>query len=134
MAKKTIRPYDVGHSKPPRETRFQPGVSGNPKGRPKGAISLTTRLNRVLSEKIIVSEGGRKKSVTKIDAAVMHLIRLALSSDMRAMNLVVSLVSMAEQKAESEQPLERPLGRTETRMLKSLAKQLKTMGKDTGHE
>ena len=28
--------YEVGYGKPPQATRFQPGKSGNPKGRPKG--------------------------------------------------------------------------------------------------
>ena len=29
--------YEVGYAKPPKATRFQPGKSGNPKGRPKGS-------------------------------------------------------------------------------------------------
>lgn len=28
--------YDVGYAKPPVGTRFKPGQSGNPKGRPRG--------------------------------------------------------------------------------------------------
>jgi len=31
------KPYEVGYSKPPTATRFQPGVSGNPVGRKKGS-------------------------------------------------------------------------------------------------
>ena len=31
-----------GHSKPPEETRFKPGESGNPKGRPKGSRNRST--------------------------------------------------------------------------------------------
>ena len=26
---------DIGHGRPPKRTQFKPGVSGNPKGRPK---------------------------------------------------------------------------------------------------
>lgn len=29
--------YEVGYGKPPQQTRFKPGQSGNPRGRPKGA-------------------------------------------------------------------------------------------------
>jgi len=28
--------YEIGRGKPPMHTRFKPGQSGNPKGRPKG--------------------------------------------------------------------------------------------------
>lgn len=34
---------------PPVHTRWKPGQSGNPGGRPKGSISLTARLRRALN-------------------------------------------------------------------------------------
>lgn len=34
---------DVGPRCPPKDRRFKPGVSGNPKGRPKGSVNLRTR-------------------------------------------------------------------------------------------
>ena len=37
--------YDVGYGKPPASTRFKPGQSGNPKGRPKGANNKKPKLN-----------------------------------------------------------------------------------------
>ncbi len=33
-----------------RDTRFKPGQSGNPGGRPKGAVSLTSRLRARLTD------------------------------------------------------------------------------------
>lgn len=38
--------YEVGHGKPPVETRWGPGQSGNPKGRPKGSSSTARKLAR----------------------------------------------------------------------------------------
>lgn len=35
---------EVGHGKPPVHTRFQPGHSGNPPGRPKGANAAAKHL------------------------------------------------------------------------------------------
>lgn len=46
--------YDVGYGKPPVNTRFKKGQSGNPKGRPKGSTSLHTLINTVLAQKVPV--------------------------------------------------------------------------------
>ncbi len=42
--------YEVGYGKPPRHTRFQPGRSGNPRGRPKDTKNLKTDLIEELAE------------------------------------------------------------------------------------
>ncbi len=42
--------YDVGYRKPPKHTRFKPGQSGNPRGRPKGTKNLKTDLIEELGE------------------------------------------------------------------------------------
>ena len=36
-AKAEAAPYEVGYGKPPKASRFKPGTSGNPGGRPKGS-------------------------------------------------------------------------------------------------
>lgn len=45
--------YDVGYGKPPKETQFEPGHSGNPKGRPKGAQNADTLARKILSRIIL---------------------------------------------------------------------------------
>jgi hypothetical protein len=36
----------VGYKRPPRHTRFQPGVSGNPRGRQKGVRDFAADVKR----------------------------------------------------------------------------------------
>jgi Family of unknown function (DUF5681) len=46
----------VGYGKPPLNSRYKPGQSGNPSGRPKGAASFRSDFAAELGE--LVSEGG----------------------------------------------------------------------------
>ena len=53
-----------GRPAPPVEHQFKPGQSGNPRGRPKGSLSLSTLLREALSE----NDGERAKRI--IDAMI----------------------------------------------------------------
>ncbi len=41
---------EVGRGKPPKEHRFQPGKSGNPAGKPVGAVSIMAAVRKHLNE------------------------------------------------------------------------------------
>ena len=84
--------YEIGYGKPPKQTRFKPGECGNPLGRPKGTRNLKTDLAEELAERIPISEGGRRRAVSKQRGMVKQLIAKALRGDVRAANMVLSLV------------------------------------------
>ncbi len=55
----------IGYGRPPLHSRFKPGESGNPRGRPKGAASFKSDLLEELSETIAVREGSGEVRITK---------------------------------------------------------------------
>ena len=89
--------YDVGYAKPPTQTQFKPGESGNPKGRPKGIRNLNTDLEEELSLKILVTEGGTQKETTKQRAMLKSLFAKALNGDVRAAGVLINLILGLEQ-------------------------------------
>ncbi len=76
--------YTVGRGKPPEESRFKKGQSGNPKGRPRGSVNVQDLIRRVLTELIPLKENGRIRKVTAIEAAVIKVRHLAISQGDRA--------------------------------------------------
>lgn len=64
----------VGYGKPPEQSRFQRGKSGNPNGRPKGILNFATALQKTLREIVVITENGRRKEITKLEAAVKQLV------------------------------------------------------------
>jgi hypothetical protein len=78
--------YEVGYGKPPKNSQFQKGVSGNPTGRPKKARDLGAALLREANSLINIHENGRKIRQSKHDVAVKVLLNGAMkgkSSDLR---------------------------------------------------
>jgi hypothetical protein len=69
--------YDVGYGKPPKATRFQPGQSGNSRGRPKGTKNAKLLLEQILDEIVTVSEGAVPQRMTKRQAFLKTLVTRA---------------------------------------------------------
>jgi hypothetical protein len=93
-----------GYGSPPTNSRFKQGQSGNPKGRPKGSLNLATVLQRALREKVVIKENGRRKEMTKLEAAITQLVSKATSGDGQAMRFLCQLVVSAEQRSDAVEP------------------------------
>jgi hypothetical protein len=94
--------YEVGYGKPPRHTQFKKGRSGNPKGRPRGAKNSATLLNEALSEPVIITHNGRRKTISKKQAIMMQIVNKAASGDHRAIQLLLlNQIPLIEERLES---------------------------------
>jgi uncharacterized membrane protein YheB (UPF0754 family) len=86
----------VGYRRPPLTTRFRPGQSGNPRGRPRGARNLSTVVAAALSERVAINENGRRRRITKLEAAIKQLVNRAASGEARATQLLLALIQANE--------------------------------------
>ena len=80
----------VGYGRPPKQTQFRPGQSGNPTGRRKNSRNFKTDLVAELHELVPIRENGREMKVTKQRAFIKALVAAAIKGDMRATNALVS--------------------------------------------
>ncbi len=93
------RPYEVGYGKPPRASRFQTGVSGNPKGRPRGSKNLATVVLKESRKKITINGPRGRREVTKLEATVMQLANKSAQGDLRAAREFIPLIGRSEESA-----------------------------------
>ena len=61
--------YPVGFGKTPPATKFKPGKSGNPKGRPKKALGIKTMVRKAAESARRVSSQGENEEVRSTSAS-----------------------------------------------------------------
>ena len=81
----------VGYRRPPRHSRFQPGRSGNPRGRPPGVKSLSDIVRKIVGQKVTVTENGRVRRVPRLEAILLRAAGEASRGDARALRLLLQL-------------------------------------------
>lgn len=77
--------YETGYGKPPKHTRFAPGRSGNPRGRPsRRPDPIGEVVQNVMDAPVRYRENGRTKTGSRTEVRLKMLLEKAVKGDVGA--------------------------------------------------
>jgi hypothetical protein len=93
------RDYAVGYGKPPLFARFRKGVSGNPRGRPRGMTDAGAKALALkeLYRLVTVREGDKVMRLPVIQAVLRSQLALAVKGHSPAQRAVIAAAHALEQ-------------------------------------
>ncbi len=103
MSKDNDAPADtekVGYCRPPRATRFRPGQSGNPRGRPRKPKPVQDLLATELRRRVVIRENGREQRIPKLELVMKRLVNDAIQGNYPAVRLLIDMLKVAEESSD----------------------------------
>jgi hypothetical protein len=76
--------YEVGYGRPPKETRWKKGQSGNAGPKKRKLASTMEIIDRLLAEPVEIIENGIPRKVSTLEAILMRLFASEVSGSKRA--------------------------------------------------
>lgn len=99
------RRYEVGFGRPPEASRFRPGRSGNPAGRPRRrGRGEEPPFEAVLGRIVSVIEDGVEREVSAAEAFLLYLTKRGLDGDSAAARLAMDAIAQARAAAAGGNP------------------------------
>jgi Family of unknown function (DUF5681) len=83
----------AGYGNPPLETRFPPGRSGNPGGRPRGAKGHKQIVSEIANEMHSIVEDGKRRSRSTLELVLLQLRNLAAQGNVQAFRAYNDLIA-----------------------------------------
>lgn len=92
----------VGYGRPPNRTKFKPGQSGNPSGRPKHGKSIEDTITRLLDKESVVNVKGVPTKLTRREILAHKLIEKAYGDTRTAQYLLALDQQVLDREAEKD--------------------------------
>jgi Family of unknown function (DUF5681) len=89
---KRTGPYEVGFGKPPVQSRFRKGQSGNPAGRPPMAKTFARLVKRLLLEKVSITENGCARTAMRLQVIFEQMVNRAALGNARFLKLLLEYI------------------------------------------
>jgi hypothetical protein len=119
------RDDQVGYKKPPLHTRFKKGQSGNPRGRPRGARNFSSVLDDALSQRVLVTENGRSRKISKRELGIRQLVDKFAMAEAQATRMLLGLMLERERLAAAPPAERRSFSAADEKVIDNLLKRLR---------
>jgi len=90
-------------------------------------------LARTLREKVVIDENGKRKTVSKLEAAIAQLVSKATSGDAQAIRYLCQLVTSAEERSVVVEPTTQ-LSETDQKVMANILKRFQESLKEKNNE
>ena len=104
LAEDSSDEYEVGHRHPPKATRFPKGMSGNPRGRPRGAKTELPH-EAVLGRMVTIRKDGREQQLSAEEAFLLRIGKAGIDGDGSAARATLSVIESARAKQAEAAPV-----------------------------
>jgi hypothetical protein len=118
--------FAVGYKKPPQHSRFQPGRSGNPRGKQKGVRNFGTDVKRTLEVPVRLNDQGRARRVSTQEAALLRLREKALKGDARSIVQILELAKIFNNSTAVESVGDKALAAEDQAILDAYAEEVRS--------
>jgi Family of unknown function (DUF5681) len=110
---------------PPKHTQFRKGISGNPRGRPKGSKNLSTYLMEAARDQVTATIGGRTRTISKLQATTLQLATKAAGGDQAAIGRFLDWIDDFETRAANVKPSQFPIGAPDIEVIRAVYERMK---------
>lgn len=114
-----------GNSPKSKLTQFKKGDHSKRGGRPKGSKNLSTLLMNAANDQVIVTSDGKKRRVSKSQAAAMQLATKAAGGDQRAIAQFLDWIDEFESREAAKRPTQFPLSASDLEVLQAVYQRMK---------
>jgi Family of unknown function (DUF5681) len=114
----------VGYRRPPTQSRFRKGRSGNPRGRQKGVRNFPADIKRALETPVTINDKGKAKRVSTQKALILRLRERALNGNPRALDSLLALAG-THNSADGDQAVGGPTAAEDQAILDAFAESVR---------
>lgn len=86
--------YEVGYGKPPKQSQWKKGTSGNPSGKKSTALTFKEKLIAIAEEEILVHKNGQAIATSNLEAAFYAAFAKAQSGHPQVLKILLQVLGM----------------------------------------